>query len=91
MSGTCRAGEIQKIQRPTYNLDKTLLIMENNLQILRPKELCELLNISIQTLYRWHSEGHMPIEKVRFGKAAVGYRLSDVEKWLADSQKAEKV
>ena len=60
-----------------------------NLQILRPQQLAKLLNISIPTLYRWHAEGHIPIQKVRFGKAAVGYRLSDVEKWLKDSQNPE--
>lgn len=62
--------------------------MENqNLQILRPQQLCKILGISIPTLYRWHQEGHIPIQKVRFGKAAVGYRQSDVEKWLSDSQR----
>jgi len=45
-----------------------------------------MLGISIPTLFRWHAEGHIPIQKVRFGKAAVGYRLSDVERWLEDSQ-----
>jgi len=61
--------------------------MENsNIQIIRPKQLCKMLGISIPTLFRWHAEGHIPIQKVRFGKAAVGYRLSDVERWLEDSQ-----
>ena len=61
-----------------------------SLQILRPQELCKLLGISIPTLYRWEQQGHIPIKKIRFGKSAVGYRLADVERWLKDSQEAER-
>lgn len=54
-----------------------------DLQIIRPKKLCSLLKISLATLYRWEAEGELPIEKVKFGPNCVGFRQSDVEKWLA--------
>jgi excisionase family DNA binding protein len=56
--------------------------MKNSMQIMRPRELCKALNISISTLYRWHSDGDMPIKKIKFGRGVVGYRRSDVEAWL---------
>lgn len=50
--------------------------------MIRPKELCDILGISIATLYRWESEGNLPIKKVRFGPNCVGFRQVDVEKWV---------
>lgn len=61
---------------------KLILNVMKELQIIRPKQLCTILSISIPTLYRWHAEGKMPIEKIKFGPNCVGYRRSDVEKWL---------
>jgi len=56
--------------------------MDTKLQIIRPKELCEILGISIASLYRWETEGKLPIKKIHFGPNCVGYRRSDVENWL---------
>lgn len=56
--------------------------MKKSLQLIRPKELCELLNISIPTLYRWEAEGRLPIPKIKFGPNCVGFRMSDVENWI---------
>ena len=56
----------------------------SDLKLIRPKELCRLLGgIHISTLYRWETEGKLPIEKIQFGPRAVGFRKSDVEKWLS--------
>ena len=55
----------------------------SDLELIRPKQLCKLLGgIHISTLYRWESEGKLPIEKISFGPRAVGFRKSDVEAWL---------
>jgi len=54
----------------------------NDLQILRPRQLCQLLSISIATLYRWEAEGKLPFEKIRMGPNTVGFLKSDVEVWL---------
>lgn len=51
------------------------------LSIVRPKELCEMLSISVATLYRWISEDKFP-KKVKLGPSAVGWRYSDIEEWL---------
>jgi len=53
-----------------------------DLRMLRPKQLCEVLSISVPTLYRWEAEGKVPIEKVRLGPGIVAYRRTDVEKWI---------
>lgn len=50
--------------------------------IIKPKELAQICNISIATLYRWHREGEIPIKKIKLGPRSVGYRKSDVENWL---------
>lgn len=55
-----------------------------DLQLIRPTELCQLLSISIATLYRWEKNGKLPINKIKIGPGAVGYKMSDVEKWLED-------
>ncbi|MEX2409810.1 MAG: AlpA family phage regulatory protein [Candidatus Paceibacterota bacterium] len=51
------------------------------LSIIRPKELSELLSISIPTLYRWITDGKLP-KKVKLGPSAVGWHYVDIEKWL---------
>lgn len=49
--------------------------------IIRPKELCEMLSVSLSTLYRWESIGEMP-EKVKLSNQAVGWRYKDITEWL---------
>lgn len=53
-----------------------------DLDIIRPKKLCSILDIHISTLYRWMDEGRLPIKKISFGPRAVGFKREDVEKWL---------
>ena len=59
---------------------------ENILPIIRPKQLCKILSISMTTLYRWESEGRLPFQKVKVGPNVVGYRYNDVKKWLEEPQ-----
>ncbi|MEX0681263.1 MAG: helix-turn-helix domain-containing protein [Balneolales bacterium] len=55
---------------------------KTNLQLLRPKDVCKLLNISVPTLYRWQSEGKFEVRKIHIGPNSVAYRQSDVQTWL---------
>ena len=54
-----------------------------DLSIIRPKELAELLSISIPTLYRMINNGELP-PKVQIGKRAVGWRRSQIEDWMEE-------
>lgn len=53
-----------------------------DLQLIKPKKLASLLQVSVATIYRWHKEGKIPIQKVKIGPHAVGYRQGDVEAWI---------
>lgn len=53
-----------------------------DLQLIKPKKLASLLGVHLSTIYRWETEGKMPIEKIKYGPNSVGYRMADVEKWL---------
>jgi len=53
------------------------------MQIIRPKELAELLSISISTLYRIQEELPPKVKFSRKGRA-VGWRKEDIEKYLEE-------
>lgn len=55
-----------------------------DLQLIRPKKVCELAGISIPTLYRWEAEGKLPVKKIKIGPGSVGFRKVDVERWLKE-------
>lgn len=61
--------------------------MNDTNEIIRPRQLCRMLSISIPTLYRWESIGQVPIKKVRIGPNVVGYRRTDVERWMSGETK----
>ncbi len=54
---------------------------ESESKIIRPKELANMLSISISTLYRWESKGELP-SKIKLAGNAVGWLRSDIEEWL---------
>lgn len=54
----------------------------NDLQLIRPADLAQLISVHLSTIYRWEKNGKLPIEKIKIGPAAVGYRKVDVEEWL---------
>lgn len=63
--------------------------MKTSLQIIRPKELAELLSISIPTIYRIQDELPPKIKLSKNGRA-VGWRRSDIEEYL-NSRESEEV
>lgn len=50
-------------------------------EIIRPKELSEMLGLSIPTIYRMYNEGQLP-PKIKISSRAVGWLRSDIEEWL---------
>lgn len=52
-----------------------------NLQLITKKQLMQILQISPVTLWRYQQREDFP-KVVRIGPAKVGFRRSDVEKWL---------
>jgi len=52
-----------------------------NDRIIRCKEVCEMIGLSRTTLWRMESYKSFPA-RVSLGKGSVGWRLSDVEKWI---------
>lgn len=59
---------------------------DNNPQLMKLKEVCEMLTISRATIYRWVDEGKFP-EPVVLGKedgkrSAVRWYKTDVLDWL---------
>ena len=49
--------------------------------LLTIREVSELTNLSVGTLYRWISEGRIPV--VRLSKRCIRFRQSDIEEWIA--------
>lgn len=49
--------------------------------IIRPKELAEMLSLSISTLYKMQSDGMLP-PKIKISSHAVGWLRTDIEEWL---------
>lgn len=47
--------------------------------LLTPKEVCQLLNVNLTTLWRWHNEGYLT--KVYIGNKP-RYRRSDIDRIL---------
>lgn len=47
-------------------------------ELLTVKQVCNILNVSIATIYRWEAEGNLPFPKLKIGPSAVRFRKSDV-------------
>ena len=54
--------------------------------IVRRKELKALLGVSLASVDRWRRAGNFP-QPVKLGAQAVGFRLEDLEAWLASRLK----
>ena len=76
------------------DLKKTLVHLENSKSrstqtqaftskrvIIRPRELAEMLALSLPTIYRMYNDGQLP-SKVKISSHAVGWLRSDIEEWL---------
>ena len=59
-------------------MDKAL----NGGRILRLREVCEFTGLGRSTIYKKLSEGFFPAP-LRLGPRAVGWRLADIDAWLA--------
>ena len=53
--------------------------------IVRRKELQELLGISLATIDRMRQTGDFP-QPIKLGAQAVGFRMEDLEAWLASRE-----
>lgn len=53
--------------------------------IVRRKELQALLGVSLASIDRWRRSGDFP-QPVKLGAQAVGFRLEDLETWLASRE-----
>jgi len=54
-------------------------------QIIRRKDIEKRLKISRSSIYAMMSQGEFP-KPVRLGRRAVGWKSTDIEKWLQDLQ-----
>ena len=54
-------------------------------QIIRRKDIEERLKISRSSIYAMMSQDEFP-KPVRLGRRAVGWKSTDIEKWLQDLQ-----
>ena len=57
-------------------------------QIIRRKDIEERLKISRSSIYAMMSQGEFP-KPVRLGRRAVGWKSTDIEKWLQDLQEGQ--
>lgn len=64
---------------------------DTNLTLIRPKEVCELLNISIATLYRWCDNRDDFPPKIKIGHGYVGFRRSDIEAFLEEKTEPKNI
>lgn len=53
----------------------------STLQIIRPKELAELLSVSTVTVWRMEKRGELPRRK-KISARTVGWLESDIKDWL---------
>jgi predicted DNA-binding transcriptional regulator AlpA len=60
----------------------------NGRLLLRPRDLVELLGVSISTIRRLEREGILP-PKIRMSRRVSGWRRDDLENWLR-CQKGER-
>jgi predicted DNA-binding transcriptional regulator AlpA len=60
-------------------------LQKNHDRILRANEVVSLTGLSRSTLWRLESAGSFPVRR-QLSPGAVGWFISEVEKWLADRQ-----
>ncbi len=48
--------------------------------LIRVADVCELLGVSVSTVYRWRSQEAFP-EPVKLGPNTVRFRIDDIEAW----------
>ena len=82
----------EEISNSTTSRSENRKVPKNRSQpkskIIRPKELANMLSISISTLYKMQDERQLP-PKLKISSSAVGWLRSDIEEWLV-SRKQDK-
>ena len=58
-------------------------------RILRPRELADRIGLSLATLWRLRRRGDLP-EPIRLSPGCVGWRTSDIERWLEARETAAR-
>jgi predicted DNA-binding transcriptional regulator AlpA len=84
----------EAVSKEFDELRKTLMHLENlqsrssqtqtsksRREIIRPKELAEMLTLSVPTIYRMYNNGQLP-PKLKISSHAIGWLRSDIEEWL---------
>ena len=56
--------------------------MKNELQLITKNELCELLNISLSTLWRWEQQKYDFPKKIQLSKKGNRYLYKDVKRYI---------
>ncbi|MBP7178688.1 AlpA family transcriptional regulator [Vogesella sp. DC21W] len=51
------------------------------MKILRIHDVMAMIGLARSTIYKYIGEGHFP-KQIRLGRRAVGWLLSDIERWL---------
>ncbi|RSV39458.1 AlpA family phage regulatory protein [Sphingomonas sp. ABOLE] len=52
-------------------------------QLLRMRDVLNLVRLSRSTIYHYISEGDFP-KQIRVGRRAVAFRKSDIERWIEE-------
>ena len=58
-------------------------VMTNEDRLLRLRDVCEIVAVGRSTIWRWVRAGTFP-EPIRVGGSAVRWRLSTIQKWMAE-------
>ena len=62
-----------------------MIKLPDPLQLLRPADVTDLLQIHRTTLWRWVAEGRFP-KPIRISSGTVAWRRATVEAWLDDAE-----
>lgn len=71
------------------NHDRKELPALHHLRIITQKELCKLVPYTPQHILRMEKAGKFP-RRIKLGENRVGWRLIDIEEWLASRLPAER-
>lgn len=79
---------LNSITYRTVNRNVTKDKSQPKSKIIRPKELANMLSVSISTLYKMQDDGLLPA-KIKISSSAVGWLRSDIEEWLKSRKQDE--
>lgn len=71
-----KVAKMQVLQPESLNL------LKPKSDVIRRKELCLITGLSATTLWRLERDGEFPA-RIRLTNSRVGWRRSEIEKWLA--------